>query len=232
MFARRAVARFSPEPLDQGTLEAILGEVRAGAQMDGQSAEVELATVDQVRIGPSSIRDKAPHYLLAHTPQTGAGFANAGYLLQLADLSIQAQGFGSHWLGMANPRQPRPDFTVMLAFGATAEPPRRSEDEFKRLPLDRIAAPANAAEQAVARAVRVAPSGMNTQPWRIEFARALIRLIQAPRGAARLLTTKKYDKISLGIAARHASIALTHAGRQVTGVTATTSNGAFALELV
>ncbi|MDR1387085.1 MAG: hypothetical protein LBJ44_05755 [Propionibacteriaceae bacterium] len=218
---RHSVRSFDSTPLDPATVAAIVDLAGRTAPLDGRPVEVALAGPDQVK-GSS-----APYHLLAFTAQDDAGFASAGYVLQLVDLTLQAQGLGSHWIGLAGPKAKRPDFTILLAFGPTGEPPR-AEAEASRLALDRI----SNQDDPVARAVRLAPSGVNDQPWRIEFAAGAVRLVHQPRGPMSLVLAKKMDKISLGIAARHAAVALEHQGHQVTGATATTAaDGRFAVEL-
>ncbi|MDR1450088.1 MAG: hypothetical protein LBI84_07815 [Propionibacteriaceae bacterium] len=218
---RHSVHRFGAAPLDPSVVQSIVELARRADPLAGRPVEVVLAGPDQVK-GSS-----APYHLLAFTTQDDAGFASAGYVLQLADLTLQAQGLGSHWIGLAGPKAKRPDFTVLLAFGPTDEPPR-AEADASRLPLDRISAQDNP----VARAVRLAPSGVNDQPWLLEFSDKLVRLVHQPRGAMSLVLAKKMDKISLGIAARHAAVALEHEGCQVSGPTAAcTEAGRFAIDL-
>ncbi|MDR1213633.1 MAG: hypothetical protein LBK54_06075 [Propionibacteriaceae bacterium] len=213
IFTRHSVHSFDPAPLDRATLEAIVQAARQADHLTDQAARIEVASADQVK-GSS-----APHHLLAFTVQDDAGFADAGYVLQQADLAIQAQGLGSHWIGLAKPKVKAAGFTILLAFGRTDEGPRPAAD-FKRLALAEISDQAELSDQAgaVAEAVRLAPSGMNDQPWRLRFGEGLVSLIHTRRGPWSRLLVKKMDKVSLGIATRHAVIALEHEGRQVTSV--------------
>ncbi|MDR1187453.1 MAG: hypothetical protein LBK95_08355 [Bifidobacteriaceae bacterium] len=220
ILTRHSVHQFGADPLDPAILEEILEAVRSARGIGGQSIEAELATGSQVK-GSS-----APHHLLAFTAQDDVGFANAGYVLQEADLALQTQGLGSHWIGLAKPKAKRPDFTIALAFGPTDEPPRQPE-AFNRLDLSAISDQDNC----VARAVRLAPSGINDQPWRLEFDEGLVRLIHTRRGPFSLVLAKKVDKISLGIATRHAVVALAHEGHEVSSVVAADHSGSFCLEV-
>ncbi|MDR1442500.1 MAG: hypothetical protein LBJ02_08980 [Bifidobacteriaceae bacterium] len=214
IFSRHSIHGFDPAPLDAKVVEEILDVARQAGCLDGQTVRVEV-------VGPEQVSgSSAPHHLAAFTAQDDAGFANAGYVLQLADLTIQARGLGSHWLGMPRLKRKQPGFTILLAFGDTSEPPR-SEDALNRLELDAISSEDNP----VARAVRAAPSGMNDQPWRIEFEDGLVRLIHTKRGPMSMILAKRMDKVSLGIASRHAVIALQHQGAQVTKVAPATASG-------
>ncbi|MDR1393713.1 MAG: hypothetical protein LBJ62_07085 [Bifidobacteriaceae bacterium] len=227
IFSRHAAHSFDGDPLNQEALQDILALARSADQIEGQSIELDVASPDQVNEGMSTIKGSPPpHYLLAFTEQTDAAFANAGYVLQAVELAVQAKGLGSHWLGMAKPKASRPDYTIALAFGRTSEP-ARPRDAADRLDLARISDQDNG----VAQAVRLAPSGVNDQPWRLAFEDGLVRLIHHPRGAMRLILAKKMDKISLGIAARHAALALQHEGRIVTKAIPANQAGAFAIEI-
>jgi nitroreductase len=228
IFTRHAVRDFDSSALDQSTIDAILDLASQAGTIDGHRVGVALATANEVK-GSS-----APYHLLAFSRPDDAGWASAGYVLQKADLAIQAQGLGSHWVGLAKPKTKREDFAILLAFGPTSEPPRAADD-FKRIDLAEIIDPAATGlsdqDQALAEAVRLAPSGMNDQPWRIQFGPGLVRLIHQPRGAMSMILAKKMDKISLGIAARHAAVTLAHQDRPATAVKAATAGGRFAIEL-
>jgi hypothetical protein len=95
---------------------------------------------------------------------------------------------------------------------------RSGEADFKRLPLEVI----SNADNPVARAARLAPSGLNDQPWSLEFTDHAIRLRHTPRGALRLLTSRS-DKLSLGIILRHLTVALAHEGTPAQDIEVDTS---------
>jgi hypothetical protein len=224
IFIRRSVRKYDLTPLDQAAVRGIVDFTDSAPQLAGQRAT--FAAVSGAEVSDNS----APHYLLAFSPEGDSAYANVGYVMQRADLHIQSLGLGSHWMAMGKPKgewADRDPYCAWLAFGRTDEPARGGEADFKRLPIAKISAEDNP----VARAARVAPSGMNNQPWRLEFADGLVRLVHVPRGAMKVWTKKKSDKLSLGIAARHVELALAHGGKTVESVTPADRAGAFAIEI-
>jgi hypothetical protein len=121
----------------------------------------------------------------------------------------------------------REDYCAWLAFGRTDETARAGEGDFRRLPIGKISNQDNE----VARAARLAPSGLNNQPWRLEFRENGVSVTHVPRGPMKLVTKKKVDKISLGIVACHIEIAYAHQGRLVDSVTPSTEGKGFAIEV-
>jgi hypothetical protein len=211
IFKRRAVRSFDPDPLPPDRLEALARFIASVDRLDGSHSRFEI-------VGGEDVSDSsAPHYVVAWCPQDDWEFISVGYALQAVDLHLADQGLGAHWMMMPKPKAAPNQgevYCVMLAFGGSSVPLRDSEGDFDRLELERV----SGADNEVARAVRVAPSGMNAQPWQLAFEGDSVRLTHTPRGKFRLVLAKKSDKISLGIALRHIVETLRHSGRRVTGI--------------
>ena len=139
---RRAVRAYDKAALDSVALAEIQACINETKQLDGESARLEIVAADQVK------NDIAPHYILAYCKADDYAYMNAGYVLQNLDLSLQSKGYGSLWLGMAKPLEPREDFCIMLAFGKTDVSLRRDVSEFKRLPIGEISNEDNPIAQA------------------------------------------------------------------------------------
>jgi nitroreductase len=207
IFLRRSVRKYEIAPLTGAELAKVQSVLDSAPQMPGQSARFELVNADKVK-GLS-----APHAVLAHAPADSAALANIGYTLQTLDLYLQENGFGSLWMGMARPLAPAPDYRVLLAFGKTDVPLRRAESEFKRKKISDV----SNEENAIARAARLAPSAVNFQPWKLEFAPGKVAVQFAP-GLVGKLVASKFQQIDLGICLKHAVLALEHEGKIVTGI--------------
>jgi nitroreductase len=219
IFTRRAVRKYEMELLDQKTFAALDTFIATISQMRGQQARLEVVTADKVN-------DKtAPYYILAYCKETAEEYANVGFTLQAVDLYLQSTGLGSGWLNSAKPKVDAEDFCIGFAFGKTSVPPRKGAADFKRLELSEI----SEEENAVAKAVRLAPSAINTQPWKLQFEKDKVVLHQHGRGLARAMLKKKFNKIDLGIAARHAVVALHHEGKQVKSVIPKTTDKEFTI---
>lgn len=220
--SRRQVRKFNMTSLETQTLDDILNCALEAGQLRGQHARIELASAERMS------SKTAPYYLLGYCEDTTAAYANVGYVLQEADLYIQSMGLGSGWFMNARPKNNAEGFCIALAFGHTDIPVRSNADEFKRKPVNAVSSEDNL----VSRAVRLAPSSMNSQPWKLTFKQGKVMIQDAGRGVTRLMLKNKLNKIDIGIAARHAVLALTEEGRTVTSIVPETSGKKFEIEIV
>lgn len=221
IFARRQVREFQMTPLKPDILQSIRDCVSNAAQLTGQSARFELAYIGEVNGG------NAPHYLLAYCDHSSAAYANAGFVLQLADLYIQSIGLGSGWFMNVKPKLKREDFCIALAFGRTDTPLRNGSKDFNRAPVEAIS-PVN---DTISQAVRLAPSSLNSQPWKLEFQKGSVLVHDAGHGIKRVLLKNKLNKIDVGIAARHAVLALEYTGNTIKNVIPRNHRGHFWIEI-
>ncbi|MDR0886089.1 MAG: hypothetical protein LBN22_07005 [Clostridiales Family XIII bacterium] len=222
IFQRRSVRAYDSAPLDGELIQDIEQYLNSIVQMSAQSATFKITSGDEVK------GTAAPHCILACCKSVDAEYANVGYVLQKMDLYLQSMGLGSLWLGMAKPKEKLDDFCILLAFGNTTAPKRTSESDFKRLKLSEI----SDTDNAVSRAVHIAPSAMNSQPWKLKFADGKVTLLLKPRGASQLILKTKLNKIDLGIGARHAVTALRNDGHEVISVIPKTDGKQFSIEIL
>jgi hypothetical protein len=71
----------------------------------------------------------------------------------------------------------------------------------------------------VSEAVRLAPSAMNSQPWKLEISAHNVKIKYFGRGLLKAVLKKKMSKIDIGIAARHAELALLNDGKKIKSIT-------------
>lgn len=221
IYTRRQVRKFIASPLEKRMLDNVLIFVSETEQLAGQQAKFKIVSAEAVSGG------SAPHYLLSYCEDNSAAYANVGYVLQKADLYIQSIGLGSGWFMGVQPKEKSDNHCITLAFGSTDIPLRNDADEFKRLSIDKI----SPIDNEVARAVRLAPSAMNSQPWKLEFADGKVIIKDFGRGVVRVMLRNKLNKIDIGIAARHAVIALEQEGKKVTGIIPKSSGKEFEIEI-
>jgi hypothetical protein len=191
-------------------------------QLPGQNARFEIVSSDALNTPVGS------HAILAYCEEGDAAYANVGYVLQKADLYIQSRGLGSLWLGMGKPREREDKFCIVLAFGNTGLPLRKNIMEFNRLPIDRISDKDND----VARIVRLSPSAQNSQPWELRFDEGKLVISYKGRGLFRQILKKKLNKIDVGIAARHAELALQNEGKRIKSITAASGVKGLEIEII
>jgi len=221
IFTRRAVRSYDMTVLDSKALAEIRAFIDATNQLGGQSARLEIVTADKVK------NDIAPYYILAHCEANDHAYMNVGYVLQNVDLYLQSNGYGSLWLGMAKPSESDNDFCIMLAFGKTNVSPRKDISEFKRLPISDVSNEDNSISQAA----RLAPSAVNSQPWKLDFSDGKATVRYFGRGIMKLILKNKLSKIDLGIVTRHIEVALQNEGKTIKAITPITDKKGFAIEV-
>jgi nitroreductase len=207
IFVRRSVRKFDEKTLDAATLDEIKQYADSAAQLSGQSARFEIVVGDKLKGGFS------PYALLAFSDGSDAALINIGYTLQGVDLWLQSRGYGSIWCGMATPKDPPADYRILLGFGNTSVALRCNESEFKRKKLSDV----SNADNAIARAARIAPSAVNFQPWKLDFADGKVTIHANVRGVGKILPGKLY-LFDLGIVTKHVEVALEHEGKTVAAI--------------
>jgi hypothetical protein len=114
---------------------------------------------------------------------------------------------------MAKPQAPEADYRILLGFGKTSVPLRKSEDDFKRKKLSEI----SDTDNAISRVVRVAPSAVNFQPWKLSFADGKVTISANVKGVGKILPGRLF-LYDIGIALRHIEIVLENEGKKVTAL--------------
>lgn len=209
IFSRRSVRRYEQGGLDAETLKRVTDLATSMRPLcPGIRTEIRLMGPDDVR---GMFKVAAPHYLAIYSERKQGFDANAGFLLQQADLFFSSIGLGSCWQGGPKPvrgmrQHSGLDFVIMLAFGRPAEPARRERAEFKRRALTEISSVTG--EPEVLEAARLAPSGLNNQSWYFTGGDGVIHAY-----AARSAVTNEMNRINVGIALAHIWLAAEHEGR-------------------
>lgn len=208
MFRRRSVRRYMPGPLDPEMMRAV-SSFTASMRPLFPDIRVELRFLGEEDVG-GMFKVAAPHYLALYSEKKEGKEANAGFLLQQADLFLSANGLGSCWQGGPRPVRgtQRPsglDHVVMLAFGRAAEKVHRDRSKFRRKEISDITDLADHRE--ILEAARIAPSGLNNQSWFFNGGGGMVH-----GHAARSAVTGPMNRINVGIALSHMRLAAEHEG--------------------
>jgi hypothetical protein len=158
---------------------------------------------------------KAPHFLLISGKEHPLRNTAAGFLYQHAELWLYAHGYATRWLGGAKGKAADPNHIIGIAFGKPSESVTRKPEDFKRKPPGEIAKGTDSRLEAV----RLAPSGMNGQPW------YFIVDDRSPAGSGKIhvyykaslggLAGMLYNltELDVGIALCHLAVASEHEGK-------------------
>ncbi|MCL6591439.1 MAG: nitroreductase [Firmicutes bacterium] len=216
IFFRKSTRRYDFTPLDDKTLEEIRAEFYNLKPLNTQIAtEFKLITAQEIITLPSL---KAPYYVAAFSELKDGYLTNLGFMLQQLDLFLAAQEMGSCWQGLPKPTKEvlassRLEFGIVLAFGKPVGASRRNNiGEFHRKPLSDITN-IKGADQLLEPA-RLAPSGMNNQPWYFTGAPGLIHAYCRRANFINSLLFAKMNRLDMGIALCHLWLAVLQAGKK------------------
>jgi nitroreductase len=152
----------------------------------------------------------APHYLIIGGDGKTGQLEAAGFAYQQANLWLSSQGIGTIWLaGARDSRAERESDFVALAFGRAQGSPHRSLAEFNRKPMADVT---NALDDDCVQAARLAPSGMNAQPWYFELEGDRAYVYAKPPSGLMAMGYKLTD-LDIGIALGNLAVAAAHFGR-------------------
>jgi nitroreductase len=211
IFKRKSVRKIDPSPLDQVTLERITSQFSVVKPMlPGIRTEMKLMTSKDVR---GMFKVDAPHFLAIFSEEKEGFLLNAGFMMQQMDLFLSANGIGSCWQGGPKPTKEAEkvaglEFVVLLAFGKPLEKVHReSLSEFKRRPLSDITNIGG--KEDLIEPARLAPSGMNNQPWFFVDGNGAINAYYH-----KSIVADHMNQISVGIAISHIWLTARHIGKE------------------
>lgn len=154
---------------------------------------------------------KAPHYLVISGQGKKGEEENAGFIGQQLMLWLDSHELGGVWLGASkDATKERSNLDIIvLAFGKPEGSPHRAISEFKRKPISDIT---NSPDDECIKAVHLAPSGLNIQPWYLEKTKGKLLLYRQLLKPLMSLAYK-LTRIDIGIALCHYAVACEHFGK-------------------
>jgi len=207
---RRSIRKFDQSPLtedEQSSFRTFLKEIRP--LFPGIRVEMKIFTADEFK---GLLRGNAPYFLAFFSEPKEGYLANAGFMLQQADLYLSANNFGNCYRGLAKLAKGADDptgleFVISTSFGrSTGNVHRSGAGEFDRRPADEISSVKGMDD--LIEAARLAPSSVNNQSWYFTGGDGTIHAY-----AANGLIGQNLNKINVGIALCHIWLAAVHSGR-------------------
>lgn len=176
IFARKSVRSYTNNAISPQLLENILKQFDEIKALFG-GIETELAIFDNRKgeyrmLGMLGV--KAPYYLVLYSEEKDRAMMNAGYLMEQLSLYLVTCGLGSCYVGTPilkkkYLRRDNKKLMIVLAFGYAKGSCTRKPNEAKRLSLSELCVYKETPRQwmkQLLEAARMAPSSMNSQPWR------------------------------------------------------------------
>ncbi|MFV0343127.1 MAG: nitroreductase family protein [Anaerocolumna sp.] len=177
IFARKSIKKYSMDKLDDSMFINILGFAHSLSPISKDlNVEYKIIDYDQVQqSGKNFGHIKAPYYLLFYSNKGKDFEINAGFLMEQITLYLTTKGLGSCYCINLNLKKNMSEdsgleFMIGLAFGKSEGEVYREVSKVKRLPLSDIAylkEDISKNTKAILNAVRLSPSNMNSQPWRL-----------------------------------------------------------------
>lgn len=210
IFVRKSVRSYTNDPLTPQMLEDILKQFDEIKGLFG-GIETELAIFDNrsneyKMLGLFGV--KAPYYLVLYSEEKDRALMNAGYLMEQLSLYLYTRGMGSCFVG--NPmlkkkyqKRGNKKLMVVLAFGKAKGSHIRKQAEARRLSLNELCVYKETPRQwmkQLLEAARMAPSSMNSQPWRFVVFDSRIHIFSKKNTSDRL---GKLNEVNFGIMFSH-----------------------------
>ncbi|WP_099189599.1 nitroreductase family protein [Tepidibacter mesophilus] len=212
IFKRKSVRKYDLTPVDEKTIEDISTYMNTVKPMyENIKIEMKIVTQESVK---SLLPIKAPYYILVSSENKEGYLTNAGFMIQQVDLFLSANGIGSCWVGMAQPKkgivnESELEYVIALAFGNPAETLHRKDiSQFKRKSIEEIR-DTNGKDQLIELA-RLAPSATNSQPWFFSIDNYKINVYCVKSNFIKAIMYKKMNQIDMGIAICHLWVAARH----------------------
>lgn len=177
IFNRKSIRHFEQETIEWEVISDILEFANSLPPLvKGIPVEFKLVSNIEKKQGFHGLFSvKAPYYLCISSEEEEDYLLNAGYLMQQLNLYIAAKGLGACFLGAARPGKELKStmkyrYVIALAFGKTKENLYRDCTEADRLAeVDTVVYKENVSSDVkqIVYGSRLAPSSMNSQPWRL-----------------------------------------------------------------
>ena len=208
IFNRKSTRKFDAEPLSAQTMRDFKAFV-AGIKplLPDVTLSLKIVGADEVK---GMALPKAPHFLLISGKEHPLRNTAAGFLYQQAELYLYSKGYATRWLTGVKPRQTDPDFIIGIAFGKPDGSASREQDEFDRKPLAEISRGSDTRLEAV----RLAPSGMNGQPWYFIVDGNAVHVYYKPSLGGIMGRLYHFTDLDVGIALAHLKVAGEHEGKK------------------
>ncbi|MFR3685444.1 MAG: nitroreductase family protein [Enterococcus sp.] len=207
IFTRKSTRNFHMAPLSDGTLTEIKDFIETVQPL------LPNAEITYKLVGPEGVKGigtpKAPHYLLIYGKEQPLRDTCAGFLFQHVDLFLFSKGYASRWVGMMKPAEPDEDYIIGVAFGEPAEPSSRTVKDFDRKALKEM----SEGKDSRIEAARLAPSGLNGQPWYFIANNGAIYVYRKKKINGLPGMMYKLTELDIGIALCHLAVATEHSGK-------------------
>lgn len=210
---RKSVRKFQMKPFSEELLQQInayKGYIFPLYRDESYSIQI-VSMLEKGTVKLAGFRTDAPYYILFFGSDTKNGRMNAGFLLEKIVLYLADKGIGSCYQGMLSIKKGKEiipagqSYLIALACGYPQGELERPSSKAKRLPIEQISVKKetyNWQMRAILEAGRLAPSAINSQPWRLVMQKNRIHVF-LKKPDARFPALGKLQEIDTGILLAH-----------------------------
>ena len=206
VFARKSVRSFKMDAVSTSLLEGIKNYHLEGQGLFGKN-EAEMLLVDNHLGKQKALRIfgiRAPYYLMIYSEDGEKAVMNVGFAMQQTALHICSVGLGSCIINPAAAKKPFQSrngkkLCGIIAFGKSIGSHTRKAIEAKRLEMSKLCVYKEKPRlwmKQLLEAARIAPSSMNSQPWRFVVYDNRIHVFAKTRKTEMM---KLMDELNFGI---------------------------------
>lgn len=174
IFNRCSARKYLMEPLEADLLDKIQKMIDHVSALDSSSrVEIEIfKNLGKKSLAKGLLKADAPYYLIVYCEDTPSAYRSAGYVSEQLVLYLTTKEIGTCYLGSAKigPKEKNglKQFLI-ISFGRTEGTLYRDMEDAHRQPLANLCTykdePGEDLKK-ILKAARMAPSSLNTQPWR------------------------------------------------------------------
>lgn len=214
IFLRQSVRKYRMEAIDPDTLGKIASFYKEiPALFPGIETEIGIT---ENTAGRHILRGwfgvNAPYYLSFYSKTQERYQMNAGYICEQLSLYLMTLGLGSCFLGGTSLRNAPASrdgkkFVILMAFGKPDGPLTRRAKDAKRRPVSALCTFKDQPEKwmmQVVEAARLAPSDMNSQPWRFYSSGDKLHVFSRKPGMDK---PEKWEEFDFGVMFAHIAVA-------------------------
>lgn len=206
IFVRKSVRNFNMDTLNPQLMDKIRTHYR---EVSGMFANIDTdyAILDN-RKGQQRMLSlfgvKAPYYLAFYSEEAPRSMMNMGCMMEqmvlyMCSIGVATCFIGSNKVKRSQQQKDGKDLVGIVAFGKSKGPHIRKQSEAKRIPLEELCTYKEVPRQwmkQLLEAARLAPSSMNSQPWRFVAYDNRIHIFSKRHSLDQL---KKWDEVNFGI---------------------------------
>ena len=216
IFVRKSVKHFKTDSISDRSISQILNFANYITDMSGRNSvnfEI-LSCQEKTRATDHHFSVKAPYYFVLSAENEEDSFVSLGFVLEQVALYLVTKNLGSCFAGLRKEKNVNSDksckIMAFLAFGITEDDQTYTRKQ-RLLPLEHICVFKDKAEQNIKemiRAAALAPSRMNSQPWRFVVVKNRIHVFcKRERKAFKTALADWYHEFDIGMMLAHLLIA-------------------------